>query len=100
MSSNWSFLTMSFLYGACLGAFFFLGLHFTVTKGLRSRHSALWFFGSLMLRSAVVIGGFVLVAQRDPRWLVPSLLGFVLAREVTLRATSRCSVYREHPHAS
>ncbi len=66
--------------GALLGAIFFGGLWWTVRKGMSSEWPALWFFGSLMLRTGTALLGFLVVGQEDwKRWLL-CLLGFVLAR--------------------
>ena len=44
-------LALAFLAGALLGAFFFGGLWWTVQKGVASERPALWFLGSLLLRT-------------------------------------------------
>ena len=68
---------------ACFsGAFFFGGLWWTVIKGVSSPRPALWFFGSMLLRTGVTLVGFYIVGRDDwQRWVV-CLLGFVLARLV------------------
>jgi F1F0 ATPase subunit 2 len=66
--------------GLLLGAFFFGGLWWTVIKGVSSERPALWFFGSMLLRTSVTLAGFYFVGREDwQRWLL-CLLGFVLAR--------------------
>ena len=50
------------LAGLLLGIFFFGGLWWTIQKGLSSNHPGLWFFGSLIVRTGVVLIGFYLVA--------------------------------------
>lgn len=68
--------------GLLLGAFFFGGLWWTVVRGVSSSRPALWFFGSMLLRTSVALAGFYFVGREDwQRWL-PCLLGFVLARLV------------------
>ena len=44
-------LPWRFVAGALLGAFFFGGLWWTVQKGVTSEQPALWFLGSLLLRT-------------------------------------------------
>ena len=56
--NNVSPLLIAALFGATLGAFFFAGLWWTVQKGLTSNHPALWFLGSTLLRTALVLTGF------------------------------------------
>jgi len=70
--------------GFALGVFFFGGLWWTVRKGVASDHAALWFLGSQIVRTAVVLAGFYWVAV--PRWerLLACLGGFVLARLMVL----------------
>ncbi|TAL88808.1 MAG: ATP synthase subunit I [Rhodanobacter sp.] len=75
------------LAGAGLGVLFFGGLWWTVRKGVASRQPALWFLGSLLLRTGVVGAGFVLVGADDWRRLLLCLLGFVLGRIAVTRLT-------------
>ena len=75
------------LTGAMLGALFFGGLWWTVRHGASSRRPALWFFGSLVLRSALVLVGFYLVGAGQPARMALCLLGFLVARGAVLRAT-------------
>ena len=68
--------------GLVLGAIFFGGLWWTVRKGLSSPKSALWFFGSTLLRMGMALAGFYFVGRGDWRRLLACLLGFVIARFV------------------
>lgn len=73
------------LIGACaagglLGLFFFGGLWWTVRKGTRARWAALWFSGSLLVRSAVVLAGFYLVSAWQWPRLLACVAGFAVAR--------------------
>ena len=70
--------------GIALGLFFFIGLLWTVQKGLVSSRPALWFMGSLLLRSAVVLCGFYFVAGSDWKRMTACLLGFVTARFIAI----------------
>ncbi len=51
----------SLIAGLLLGGFFFGGLWWTVRKGVKSERVALWFFGSMLLRTGVVMLGFYLL---------------------------------------
>ncbi len=80
-------LSLSLLTGLLLGGFFFGGLWWTVQKGLASNHPALWFFGSTLVRTAIALCGFYLVARDDWRKFLVCLLGFVLGRALVTRLT-------------
>ena len=47
--------------GLLLGAIFFGGLWWTVSKGVSSERPALWFFGSMLLRMSIALAGFYFV---------------------------------------
>jgi F1F0 ATPase subunit 2 len=87
--SDIPFLALAFIAGASLGAFFFGGLWWTVHKGVASESPALWFVGSLLLRTAVVLAGFYFVAQAHWPRLAACLLGFVIARVIVVRRLKR-----------
>ena len=78
-------LRLALLAGALLGAFFFGGLWWTVRKGLASERPALWFLGSLLLRTGMVLTGFYVVSQGHWSRLAVCLLGFLIARFVVVR---------------
>jgi F1F0 ATPase subunit 2 len=73
--------------GALLGAMFYGGLWWTVRRGVSSRRAALWFLGSLALRTGVALAGFCFVSGGDWQRLLLCLLGFVLARRAVMRLT-------------
>jgi len=79
-------LILSTLAGLALGALFFGGLWFTVSRGARSPRPALWFFVSLLARMGITLGGFYLVGGGDWRRLLACLAGFVVARFTVTRA--------------
>ncbi len=90
--------------GVLLGAIFFGGLWCTVRKGVSSQRPALWFLGSMLVRTGIVVAGFYVVS--DGRWerLVACLLGFVIARLLVTRLTrsrpeARDSTTRGASHA-
>ncbi len=75
-------LSMAFALatGIVLGTFFFGGLWWTVSKGVSSRRPVLWFFGSMLLRTSIVVTGFYFVLGDDWKRLLAGLLGFIVAR--------------------
>ena len=66
--------------GGALGTIFFGGLWWTVNKGTSSRHPAMFFLASLLLRTSTTLAGFYLVAGGDWQRLLWCCLGFVMAR--------------------
>ena len=82
-------LALALLAGALLGAFFFGGLWWTVQKGVTSERPALWFLGSLLLRTGMILAGFYLVSQGHWSRLVACLLGFVIARVIVVKRLTR-----------
>ena len=80
-------LVTALIAGVLLGAFFFGGLWWTVRKGVKSERVALWFFGSMLLRTGVVMSGFYFVMGDSWQRLLAGLLGFVLARLIVIRLT-------------
>ena len=87
-------LAPAFAAGGLLGAIFFGGLWWTVIRAVSSQQPALWFLGSMLLRTTVTLAGLYFVGREHwERWLL-CLLGFVLARLV-VKWLTRPSV--EHP---
>jgi len=97
-------LVLSGLAGVGLGAFFFGGLWWTVRKGMASPRPALWFFGSLVVRTAMVLAGFYFVGGSDGTLLIICLLGFITARVLVMRlmrpAISLEKTTKEASHAT
>jgi F1F0 ATPase subunit 2 len=89
--------------GLLLGVFFFGGLWWTIRKGLSSKHPAVLFFGSLFLRTGLVLGGFRLVSGAKWEPLLISLLGFLTARWIVkyfIETTERqVCTEKEYGHA-
>ncbi|MEW6333716.1 MAG: ATP synthase subunit I [Thermodesulfobacteriota bacterium] len=73
--------------GMLLGAFFFGGLWWTVRRGVSSARPALWFFGSLLVRTGVTLAGFFAVSEGRWEKLMACLIGFILARLIVTRLT-------------
>ncbi len=90
--------------GVLLGALFFGGLWWTVQKGVPSKRPALWFFGSLLLRTGVALTGFYFIAGGRWERLLVCLLGFVIARLIVTRLTRSVGkptcLTKEASHAS
>jgi F1F0 ATPase subunit 2 len=82
-------LSLAFVAGAMLGAFFFGGLWWTVQKAVASGQPAIWFIGSLLLRTGLILTGFYLVAQGHWSRIVACLLGFLMARFLVVRKLSQ-----------
>ena len=80
-------LILALVAGILLGAIFFGGLWWTVRKGSISRIPALWFIGSAILRTIIVLIGFYFVSGSHLDRLAACLLGFVISRLVILRLT-------------
>jgi F1F0 ATPase subunit 2 len=75
------------IVGVFLGAIFFGGLWWTVQKGVSSPYAALWFTGSMFLRTVIVLGGFYFVGHANWQRLLICLLGFIIARFGVTRLT-------------
>jgi F1F0 ATPase subunit 2 len=82
-------VSLSLFGGALLGAFFFGGLWWSVQKGIVSERPALWFLGSLLVRTSVILAGFYFVSQGHWSRLVACLVGFVVARLIVVKRLAR-----------
>ena len=83
-------LALALVAGALLGAFFFGGLWWTVQKGVTSETPALWFLGSLLLRTGL-----------DSGWILSCFAGsLVKARGVPPWISDRALHRREAAHTS
>lgn len=80
-------LALALVAGVLLGAIFFGGLWWTVRKGVSPKQPALWFFGSLLLRTSITLAGFYFVSGRHWERMLLCLLGFVIARFLVTRFT-------------
>lgn len=85
--------------GVVLGVFFFGGLWWTVQKALSSPRAALWMVGSFVVRMAVTVGGFYLIADGHWQRVLACLAGFLLARVVVTRITDKYIQTPEVTHA-
>ncbi len=80
-------LILTLLVGMSLGAMFFGGLWWTVRRVFSSNQPALWFLGSLLLRTWLAMTGFYFVARGNWVRLPVCLVGFVAARLIVTRHT-------------
>jgi F1F0 ATPase subunit 2 len=71
--------------GVLLGVMFFGGLWWTVRKSVSQERPALWFLGSLLLRTSILLAGFYFVSGGHWERLLACLLGFVIARFIVTR---------------
>jgi len=71
--------------GFALGVFFFVGLWWTVRRGVVSAQPAVVFLGSMLVRTVIVLMGFYFLSNDDWRNVAGSLTGFVLARFIVTR---------------
>ena len=97
-------LVLALATGLVLGAIFFGGLWWTIQKGMTSERWALWFCGSWLLRTSLVVAGFLLISQGHWQRLPVCLVGFVMARLIVMRqiraADKPAELPREACHAS
>ncbi|MBF0549505.1 MAG: ATP synthase subunit I [Deltaproteobacteria bacterium] len=80
-------LVLALVTGVLLGAMFFGGLWWTVRQVVSSKRSALWCFGSLLLRMSLALAGFYFISGGHWERLLLCLLGFVVARLIVIRLT-------------
>jgi F1F0 ATPase subunit 2 len=78
-------LVFAALGGASLGIVFYAGLYWTILHGIGSKTPALWFSGSLMLRSFLVLGGFYTISGGDWHRLIACFPGFLFVRVLVMR---------------
>ncbi len=82
-------LALAFAAGGVLGVIFFGGLWWTVLRGLTSPAPALWFFGSMMVRSGIAVTGFIFVTGSHWERALACLLGFFAARVAVTHFTAQ-----------
>ena len=78
-------LALAWVAGGALGVIFFGGLWWTVQKGLVSKQPALWFLGSLLVRTSITLAGFYAISGNHWDRLTACLAGFLLARVTVTR---------------
>jgi len=80
-------LASALVAGVLLGAIFFGGLWWTVRQGVSSKRVALWFLGSMVLRTCIALLGFYFILGSNWKRLLAGLLGFIIARLIVTRLT-------------
>jgi F1F0 ATPase subunit 2 len=83
------FMVLAFMAGIILGIIFFYGLWLTVKKAVTAKIPALWFSGSIVIRTAIILIGFYYISQGNWQRLLVCLLGFITARHIVKRFTSQ-----------
>ena len=78
-------LALAGVTGLMLGVIFFGGLWWTVRRGTASSRPAVWFVGSFVVRTVVVLAGGYLVASESWSRLLFCMLGFLVARLLVIR---------------
>jgi len=92
--------------GLILGGIFFGGLWWTVRRSVASKHPALWFLGSTLVRVGVVLTGIYFVSAGHWERMLTCLLGFIIARLIITRVTRAVKIQRveaekaDHAHQS
>jgi F1F0 ATPase subunit 2 len=91
-------LASALITGILLGVIFFGGLWWTVQKMVSSQSPALWLFGSLMLRTSIVLAGFYFIARGHWAQMFACLLGFTIARLITMRLIQPTTYLTQEPN--
>jgi F1F0 ATPase subunit 2 len=71
-------LVVAGVVGALLGAFYYGGLWLTVRTAITSKHAALQFLASTLVRTVLAVSGFFFVSCSHWERLAPCLVGFFL----------------------
>ena len=72
-------MTMAVIAGILLGTIFFGGLWWTVQNTVSCQQKAFWLLGSLLLRTSIVLAGFLFVSGAHWQRSLACLLGFAFA---------------------
>ncbi len=75
-------LGLACVAGASLGAMFFGGLWWTICRSVASTQPAVWFLGSMLLRTSIALAGFYVVSRGRWQPLLLCLVGFAIARVI------------------
>jgi F1F0 ATPase subunit 2 len=82
-------VTLAFLAGLAIGAAFFGGLWWTVSRGIRSKRPALLFVTSLLVRITFAMMGLYAVGHAHLERLIACVFGFFGVRFLIPRFTRR-----------
>lgn len=83
--NEYLYIIVALATGILLGTIFFGGLWLTVMKSMASKTPALWFMGSFLLRTGIVLTGFYYIADGNIKRVLVCLLGFIIARMLVKR---------------
>jgi F1F0 ATPase subunit 2 len=86
-------LILAGMGGLLLGFFFYGGLWLTVKKMNDFNNPAFLFLGSMLGRIALTMLGFYYISQGNVFGILVCLVGFILARIVVTRLTSKPVVH-------
>jgi F1F0 ATPase subunit 2 len=93
-------IVLSLAAGLGLGAFFFGGLWWTVSRLPTSGRPVPMMIGSLLLRTGVAVGGFFVLSAGHWQRLLGCLAGFALARFVVRLVVRRAPPLERAPAAA
>jgi len=80
---------IALLGGVMVGLFYFGGLWLTVSRLPAAKYPALLALGSFLVRTVIALAGFYLLMAGSLYNLLACLVGFILARTLTLRFMNR-----------
>lgn len=95
--TNELWLLLALIAGLILGAFFFGGLWWTLSKLPGTKYPAVLLFGSLILRTLVVLVGFYFISGGDWHRIIACALGFTVARLLLSWQSRRGATTLESP---
>ncbi len=79
---NWLLYIGSFIAGTALGAFFTIGLWWTVKRITGSGRPYMLTVTSFLVRTTIVLAGFFLILKLGTYYILTALAGFVVSRTV------------------
>lgn len=82
---DWLALTWATIAGLGIGLFYFGGLWFTVNQLTKTKNAGRLFLLSFVLRNVLALAGFYWVMDSQWQRAVALLLGFLLARFLSVR---------------
>jgi len=89
-------VTLSLFAGLALGAVYFGGLWWTVSRVAASKRPALLFVTSFVVRATFAVGGLYAVGHAHLERLGACLLGFFAVRFLILRLTRSPAKHKHH----
>lgn len=83
---DWLVIVPGLLGGLLIGVVFFGGLFWTIQRLPTAQNPALLFFVSFVVRTAIALGGFYVVAAGNWQRVLVAAVGFFVARVILVRA--------------